>query len=56
MTLNISGPAGQTAVIESSSDFVNWKEVQSIYIPDGHVEVNAGNAGSGVLFYCARVQ
>jgi hypothetical protein len=55
VTLNISGPAGQTAVIESSPDFVNWTEAQSIFIPDGEVGFSTEISG-GPLFYRLRVR
>ncbi len=56
VALDITGPVGQTAVIESSSDFVNWTEVQSIFIPDGEVGFKTEPTASGALFYRLRVR
>lgn len=55
-TLHIRGPAGQTAVVESTPDFVNWTEIQSLFIPDGDIEFIVGAQASGRLFYRLRVQ
>jgi hypothetical protein len=54
--LNISGPAGQTAVIESSTDFTDWTEVKSIFIPNGSVDCTDESASGGRRFYRLRVQ
>ena len=56
VSLDITGPAGQTAVIESSSDFVNWTEVQSIFIPDGEIGFKTELTAPGALFYRLRVR
>jgi len=55
-TLNISGPAGQTAVIEGSTDFTDWTEVKSIFIPNGSVNCTDDGAASGRKFYRLRAQ
>ena len=54
--LNISGPTGQTAVIESSTDFTDWTEVKSIFIPNGSVDCTDDGATSGRRFYRLRAQ
>lgn len=55
-TLNISGAAGQTAVIEGSSDFTDWTEVKSIFIPGGSVNCTDDTASGERRFYRVRVQ
>lgn len=54
--LNISGPSGQTGVIEASTDFTNWTEVKSIFIPNGSVEFTDESPAVGRRFYRLRVQ
>ena len=56
VTLQISGPAGQTAVIESTSDFQDWTNISSIFIPNGSVEFTDTSAGDDLSFYRLRVQ
>jgi hypothetical protein len=56
VTLNISGPAGQTAVLEGSTDFTDWTEVKSIFIPNGSVNCTDESGASGAKFYRLRVQ
>jgi hypothetical protein len=56
LSLEISGPAGQTAIIEESSDLVNWTNSQSIFLPDGKVNFATEAAGSNALFYRLRAQ
>jgi hypothetical protein len=56
ITLEITGPAGQTAVIERSTDFVEWTNISSIFIPQGTVEFTDTSAPpSGHSFYRLRV-
>ncbi|HUS35617.1 MAG TPA: Ig-like domain-containing protein, partial [Verrucomicrobiae bacterium] len=54
--LNITGPSGQTGVIESSTDFSDWTEVKSIFIPNGAVEFTDESPASERRFYRLRVQ
>jgi hypothetical protein len=56
LKLNITGPTGQTGVIEASSDFYDWTEVKSIFIPDGAVEFTDEPPAAGRRFYRLRVQ
>jgi hypothetical protein len=56
VTLSISGPAGQTAVLEGSTDFTDWTEVKSIFIPGGAVQFTDDSAPAAARFYRLRVQ
>jgi hypothetical protein len=39
VTLSISGPGGQPAVIETCPDLQTWSDVQSIFIPNGEIQI-----------------
>jgi hypothetical protein len=57
VNLRLTGPAGQTAVIEASEDFINWIELKSIFIPNGTIEITPDLAPTnGHRFYRLRVQ
>jgi hypothetical protein len=56
LKLNLTGPVGQTGVIEASSDFIDWTEVKSIFIPDGAVEFIDDSPAASRRFYRLRVQ
>jgi Big-like domain-containing protein/Calx-beta domain-containing protein len=57
MHLQVLGPAGQTAVIEASADFVTWTELESIFIPNGAIEfTDESTSATGHRFYRLRVQ
>jgi hypothetical protein len=56
LKLNITGPSGQTGVIEASTDFNNWTEVKSIFIPNGAVEFTDDSPATERRFYRLRVQ
>lgn len=54
--LLISGPSGQTGVLEASSDFRDWSPVRQVFLPDGGLEVfDDGAAPEGHRFYRLRV-
>ena len=55
-TLQITGPAGQTAVIERSTNFNDWTELQSIFIPNGGIEFTDDSKPAANSFYRLRVQ
>jgi hypothetical protein len=57
LRLDISAAAGQTGVIEISTDLVHWSELQPIHAPDGNTAVidESSNAG-GLRFYRFRVE
>ncbi|HEX7859138.1 MAG TPA: Calx-beta domain-containing protein [Verrucomicrobiae bacterium] len=57
LTLDITGPAGQTALVESTTDFKTWTTLRSIFLPDGGVEFTDTTATDGnPRFYRLRVQ
>lgn len=56
LKLNITGPSGQTGVIEASTDFNDWTEVKSIFIPSGSVEFTDDSPATERRFYRLRVQ
>jgi hypothetical protein len=56
LKLNITGPSGQTGVIEASTDFSDWTEVKSIFIPNGAVEFTDDSPATERRFYRLRVQ
>ena len=57
VTLDITGPTGQTALVESTTDFGTWTTLSSIFLPDGGVEFTDTTATDGKpRFYRLRVQ
>jgi hypothetical protein len=55
--LQVVGPVGQTAVIEASTDFVNWTELGAIFLPNGSIEfTDESTSATGQRFYRLRVQ
>ncbi|HET6409209.1 MAG TPA: Ig-like domain-containing protein, partial [Chthoniobacteraceae bacterium] len=55
--LRIDAAAGQTGVLESSTDLVNWVEIQPVHNANGSVNVTNSAVGSDQLrFYRFKVQ
>ncbi|MDB6135842.1 MAG: outer rane adhesin like protein [Verrucomicrobiales bacterium] len=55
--LHVTGPAGQTAVIEGSGDLSAWTQLKSIFIPEDGIEFTDHTApASGSRFYRLRIE
>jgi hypothetical protein len=56
VTLQLSGPAGQVGVLQSSSDLVHWQDVATVYLPDGMVQFQDDAAPAAVKYYRLQVR
>jgi hypothetical protein len=55
VNIELKTPAGQTGVVEVSTDLVHWSDLQSVYAPDGVANVVDPAAGDAQLrFYRFR--
>ena len=55
-TLQVSGPAGQVGVLQSSTDLVQWQDVATVYLPDGTVQFQDDAAAAAVKYYRLQVR
>lgn len=56
VTLQLSGPAGQVGVLQSSSDLVQWQDVATVYLPDGTVQFQDDAQASAAKYYRLQVR
>ncbi len=57
INLQLAGPAGQTCVLEISSDLTAWTELKEVYLPDGQLDYqDADSDGIGQRYYRLRVR
>ena len=56
VTLQLSGPAGQVGVLQSSSDLVQWQDVATVYLPDGTMQFQDDAQASTVKYYRLQVR
>ncbi|HEV8544235.1 MAG TPA: Calx-beta domain-containing protein [Verrucomicrobiae bacterium] len=55
--LQLAGPAGQTCVLEVSSDLNTWTELEQVYLPDGQLDYQDASAtNAGQRYYRLRVR
>jgi hypothetical protein len=56
VTLQLSGPAGQVGVLQSSSDLVQWQDVATVYLPDGTMQFEDDAQASAAKYYRLQVR
>ena len=54
--LELSGGAGQIAVLQSSTDLVNWQDVTTLYLPDGTVQFDDDANAAVVRYYRLQIR
>lgn len=55
VVLQLSGPVGQRCVLEGSTDLLTWEVIESVFLPDGVLQV-ADSPAASQKYYRLRVQ